>query len=378
MISRSRTLLVAGALAGPLAGGIGTAAAATRVALVRPSPASPAVSEALTRIEGELAAEGFDVVLVDPATGAPTDAANDAAPDEAGAQASISFVIDTTARTAELRVVDRLTNKAVVRRTPIDATNASRAAEVLAVRAVELLRASLLELMIEAEPPLAPAPATSTAPAPATSVTPAPARASTPHEADRRQAKAWAAKALPARSETAPSRWAVEAGAGVLASAGGVGPAVVGVLRGRFALAKGLAVRATLAGLGTQPRVDAATGTGSANVAQDLGLVELVARPWPRAALRPTFAIGAGALYTSVDGQASTPYVSRHTSEWSAAADAGAGVELGLGPGDRFAVALEVHALIAQPYPVVRFLDDEAARAGDPSILGTLTFWGSP
>jgi hypothetical protein len=367
VISRSRTLLVAGALAGPLAGGIGTAAAATRVALVRPSPASPAVSEALTRIEGELAAEGFDVVLVDPATGAPTDAANDAAPDEAGAQASISFVVDTTARTAELRVVDRLTNKAVVRRTPIDATNASRAAEVLAVRAVELLRASLLELMIEAEPPPAPA-----------SATPAPARASAPREADRRQAKAWAAKALPARSETAPSRWAVEAGAGVLASAGGVGPAVVGVLRGRFALAKGLAVRATLAGLGTQPRVDAATGTGSANVAQDLGLVELVARPWPRAALRPTFSVGAGALYTSVDGQASTPYVSRHTSEWSAAADAGAGVELGLGPGDRFAVALEVHALIAQPYPVVRFLDDEAARAGDPSILGTLTFWGSP
>jgi hypothetical protein len=371
VISRSQTLLVAGALAGPLAASAGTVMAATRVALVRPSPASPAVSEALTRIEGELAADGFEVVLVDPAAEAPAGAASNAAPDESGAQASISFVVDTAARTAELRVVDRLTNKAVVRRTPIDETNASRAAEVLAVRAVELLRASLLELMIEAEPP--PAPAT---PAPATPAHAASTPASTPREADRRQAKAWAAKALPAQPEAAPSRWSVEAGAGVLASAGGVGPAVIGVLRGRFEFANVLAVRATLAGLGTQPRVDASTGAGSANVAQDLGLVEIVLRPWPRAALRPTFSAGAGALYASVDGQASSPYVARQASEWSAVGDVGAGLELPLG--DRFALALEVHALVAQPYPVVRFLDDDAARAGDPSILGTLTLAGSP
>jgi hypothetical protein len=365
VISRSRALFdvrfVAGALAGAIAGGIGTAAAATRVALVRPSPASPAVSEALTRIEGELAADGFDVVLVDSAAEAPKDAARDTSPDDDGAQASISFVVDTAARTAELRVVDRLTNKAVVRRTPIDETDASRAAQVLAVRAVELLRASLLELMIEAEPP-------------ASQV--AGAAPSTPPEADRRQAKAWAAKALPDRTEPPPSRWSLEAGAAVLASAGGVGPAVVSVVRGRFAFVRVLALRATLAGLGTEPRVDAPTGTGSASVAQELGLLEIVARPWPRGWLRPTFSAGAGALYTSVDGQASAPYVSRHSSEWSAAADAGAGAELALG--DRLALALEVHVLIAQPYPVVRFLDDEAARAGDPSILGTLTLSGSP
>lgn len=368
-------MLVARVLAGMLAGALGgasTAAAATRVALVRPARASPTVSEALARIEGELAADGFEVVLVDPpddSKGAPSEAA----PDD-GAQASISFAVDTAARTAELRVVDRLTNKAVVRKTPVDETNASRAAEVLAVRAVELLRASLLELMIEAEPP---PPTTTPAAAPSRS-------AGAPGEADRRQARVWAAKALPqAPDPRSPSvslrrepEWSFEAGAGVLTSTGGVGPAVLSVVRGRYWFGQELTVRVSLAGLGTQPRVDSATGRGSATVAQDLGLVELVARPWPRALVRPTFSLGAGAAYTSVDGQPAAPYVARHTSEWSAAGDAGVGAELGLG--DRFAVALEVHALLALPYPVVRFLDDEAARAGDPSILGTLTLSGSP
>ena len=364
-------MFVAGMLAGLAGlGAVAPAAAATRVAIVRPAPAGPAVSEALARIEGELAADGFDVVLVD-AANAPEDASKgastEATPDDSGAQASISFSVDMAARTAELRVVDRLTNKAVVRRTPIDETNASRAAEVLAVRAVELLRASLLELMIEAEPP---APATPASAANGTG------------EADRRQARAWAAKALPERSdalsrgESHEPRWSFEAGAGVLASTGGVGPAVVSVVRSRYRFRTELAVRATLAGLGTAPRVDSAAGRGNATVAQDLGLAEIVATPWPHALVRPVFSLGAGALYTSVDGQAAAPYLPRRASEWSAAADAGAGVEIALG--DRFALALEVHALLAFPYPVVRFLDDEAARADDPSIMGTLTLSGSP
>ncbi len=328
-------------------------ASSTRVALMRPSTASAAVIQALTRIQGELTADGFEVVLIDsPPADAPT-AASDAGRD-AGALASIDLFVDTAARTAELRVVDRLTNKAVVRRTPLDETDPSKAAEILAVRAVELLRASLLELLIEAgDAPHGTAPA---------------------READARQASKWASRALPSER---PSRWALEAGAAVVASVGGIGPAVLSILRGRFAFARALAVRATLAGLGTQPRIEAPTG--SAVIAQDVGLVELIAAPWsasPAPRLRPAFSLGIGTLYTSIDGQAAFPYTGRRSSQWALAADAGLGLVLQMS--QRFAVALEIHALLARPYPIVRFLDDEVAHAGEPSTFATLTLVGSP
>jgi hypothetical protein len=328
-------------------------ASPTRVALMRPSTASPEVTQALTRIEGELTADGFEVVLVDSARVDPAAPIGDLGRD-AGALASIDLLVDTAARTAELRVVDRLTNKAVVRRTPIDETDTSKAAEILAVRAVELLRASLLELLIEAGDGPRAAP-----------------RAS---EAEARQASKWASRAL---SSERPSRWALEAGAAVVASVGGIGPAVLSVLRGRFAFARALTLRATLAGLGTQPRIEAPTG--SAVIGQDMGLIELVAAPWsasPPPRLRPAFSLGIGTLYTSVDGQAGFPYVGRRDSQWALAADAGLGLVLQMS--QRFAVALEVHALLARPYPIVRFLDDEAAHGGEPSTLATLTLVGSP
>ncbi len=319
----------------------------TRVALVRPATANASVSQALTRIQGELTADGFDVVFVDsPGDADQASSLGDAGRDT-GALASIGLFVDPQGRTAELRVIDRLTNKAVIRRTPIDETDTAKAAEVLAVRAVELLRASLLELLIESD-------------------TPAPTRA---RAADARIATKWAAQAL--RHER-PPRWGFELGTAVFTSFGGIGPALLGVFRGRFALVPALAIRATIAGLGTAPRVEAPTG--SATVTEDVGLLELVATPWTNTSFRPSFSLGVGTLYSRVEGDTDFPYVDRRSSQWALAADAGAGLQVQMGP--RLAASLEAHALLANPYPVVRFLDDDAARGGQPSIFATLTLVG--
>ena len=42
----------------------------------------------------------------------------------------------------------------------------------------------------------------------------------------------------------------------------------------------------------------------------------------------------------------------------------------------RVELGIELHALIAQPYPVVRFFDTEIARAGRPSLLASVTLLG--
>jgi len=157
----------------------------------------------------------------------------------------------------------------------------------------------------------------------------------------------------------------------VLADFGGIPPSLLAVARVRRALIAPLTVRVTVAGLGTQARLDAAEG--SATVTRDLGLVELVASPWPNAVVHPVASLGAGTLYASVDGQANPPYVGRQSDSWAVAFDAGAGAQARLGR--RFALAIEAHALLAQPYPVVEFAGVNVARAL-PSILTSLSVVG--
>jgi len=114
-------------------------ASSGRVSLVRSDSADPTIAEALHRIRGELVADGFDVsdvdALPDPVPGAAV---------EAGALAAIQLSVDRGTHVAELRVVDHLTNKIVIRRTLVEESTTDHAAELLAVRAVELLRASML------------------------------------------------------------------------------------------------------------------------------------------------------------------------------------------------------------------------------------------
>ncbi|MDP9000532.1 MAG: hypothetical protein M3O46_10520 [Myxococcota bacterium] len=348
-----RALLQVGALLMTTAICSPALADSVRIALVRPPVSSAAIAEALTRIQGELTADGFEVVLVD-APGALDAASTGADKQDVGAIASLGVFVDTGAHVAVLRVIDRLTNKIVVRKTAIQAPETSRLAEVLAVRAVELLRASLLELLMESRPP---------------------PESGTPPPAEARKATQWAAHAL---SQTRPSMWAVEAGTALLLGFGGVGPALLGVIRICAAVVGPLSARATVAGLGTEPRVDAPPGSvsgASATVGQQLGFAELVVGPWADAPVHPIVSVGAGALHATVTGQpGSGPFVGLTSARWSFAADAGAGVQVRLSP--RFDLDFETHAFVAQPYPVVRFLDAAVTVGGRPSILGSLTVVG--
>ena len=44
----------------------------------------------------------------------------------------------------------------------------------------------------------------------------------------------------------------------------------------------------------------------------------------------------------------------------------------GLGDGE-LALAFELHAFLAFPHPVVRFVDDDAATIGRPALMASLT-----
>ncbi|XXX78318.1 hypothetical protein WMF30_06065 [Sorangium sp. So ce134] len=322
-----------------------------RVVLVRPSAADPSISEALIRIRGELVADGFDVDLLDAQSASAPRPTMDDAGQQAGSAALIGLFLAPDGQAAELWVVDPRTNKTLVRRIDTRGEAREHIVEVLAVRAVELLRASLLELLMSSRRSAAPAAA------------PPPSEVS-------RQVSPPAERSLDHQSRR--SMWGVELGGGLLASPGGIGPALLLVARLRVAPLGPIEGRLSLAGLGTAPRV--AGPQGSATVQQRFGLVELAALPWPELRLRPRFSVGLGALHVAVDGEASWPYRGAHSAQWAFAADAGAGVELGILR--RLDVVVEAHALVAHPYPVVRFVETEAARGARPALLGSLSLVG--
>ncbi|WP_437737198.1 hypothetical protein [Sorangium sp. So ce1335] len=328
-----------------------------RVVLVRPVAADPSISEALIRIRGELVADGFDVELLDAQSASAPRPTMDDAGQQAGSAALIGLFLAPDGQAAELWVVDPRTNETLVRRIDTRGEAREHIVEVLAVRAVELLRASLLELLMSSRRSAAPPGDAAPRPSEVSQQVPRPA-------------------ARPLDQPWRRAMWGVELGGGLLASpGGGIGPAMLLVARLRVAPpgpSSPLEARLSLAGLGTAPRV--AGPQGSATVQQRFGLVELAALPWPELRLRPRFSVGLGALHVAVDGEASWPYRGGHSARWAFAADAGAGVELGIMR--RFDVVAEAHALVAHPYPVVRFVETEAARAARPALLGSLSLVG--
>jgi hypothetical protein len=158
----------------------------------------------------------------------------------------------------------------------------------------------------------------------------------------------------------------------VLAGFGGVDAALLPVGRVRFELGQRFAARLSLSGLGTRPRVE--TPAGSATVSQELGLFELVAELAPESWLRPFVSLGAGTYHLGVDGSANWPYAGSSDDRFVFAADAGGGLALALT--SSLSLSLEGHGILLAPYPVIRFLEVDAARVGNPLVAGTLTLVG--
>jgi hypothetical protein len=337
----SRRLLAAGlALVATVAA---QAARAATVILVRPENPKAITAEALVRMHGELVSVGFDVQIAATPAGVDPRASLEQTASSSNVDAVVALLGDATPGSVEVWVIDRVTGKSVVRRIPSQ-PESNRAAEILAIRAIELLRASLLEVAMAGgrEPPIVPKPP--------------------PAEVTR-----FVDRALDSRKH---SRWAVEVGGSGVGSFDGVGPAVLPMVRLDLALGSYGLMRATAAGLGTRSHVEAQSG--SAEVAQQFGLIEAGVRLRPQRRVQPFFSLGAGVRYTSAEGRASGLYQGQTAGLWSFLADAGTGIRFSLH--SRFEIALEVHAQLAQPYPAIRFVDSPMMpTAGRPDLLPSLT-----
>jgi len=325
-------------------------AAPSRVVVLQSTAASAVARRCLRLIRAELSAGGFDVAAVD---AAPTDdpiALAKAMRAQGDAAAIIGLLGDPAGPRGELWILDRLGEKAEVRRLPVPTDEGERAAEVLAIRAVEVLRASALRFMTEAKRAETPPPA---APEPAPPV------------------PTVRAAAVPAPAAAAPRRrlFGVEMGVSVLATPGQLDPAAVPVVRLRAALGGRWMARLSLAGLGTQPRLE--TTRGTAAVTQTFGLGELGLAFRNEHRLMPMVLLGGGVLHVATDARGIAPFVGQRDAQWSAVISAGGGVVAALG--GRLAIAWEAHLLLAAPHPVVRFADWEVATLVRPALWTTLT-----
>ena len=320
------------------------------VILLRPVPAGEVLNEAFLRVRSELVAGGFDVAMVD---SGPSDVAADPwsvvehAGQDLAPSATIGIFGDLEQGKAELWVADRITGKTVVRRLDVQASPDRRISEILAIRALELLRASLLECLIKADQT-----------EPSAQVPPP------------RQVQNWVKDALDSRS--APWTLGLEVGSTVFGGLGGMGLTVAPAARLRLALGEQLWTRISAVGLGTSPRVE--TTLGSAEVSQDILLVEITYWLRPRHYIRPLLSLGLGAERFAVDGTAILPYQGEHLARWFAAGDAGGGVAFRLRA--HWEVQFEVHALFTTPRPAVRFFDVQSIPVGQPTLLAVLTLAG--
>ena len=317
----------------------GTALAST-VLLVRPPNPSRVASEALVRMHGELASAGFDVSFAAAMVGVDARASLEMLASGPGVDAVVAILGDNSPDAIEVWVVARENGGSVVRRTPYQ-TGGERDAEVLAIRAIELLRASLLEVDLAGLTPRPPAQAK-----------PAEVARAVEHAPEPRDG----------------SRWGLEVGGSMVTSFDAVGPAGVPFLRFDGAIAPWCVAQATFAGLGTRARVG--TSVGSAEISEQFVLGGATFRWRAHKGVHPALSLAVGALHTSAEGRADWPYTQQTAARWSFLADAGVGLRLALGT--RYEMAIEAHAQLAEPYPVVRFLGVDVASSGRPTLLLTL------
>lgn len=315
---------------------------AATVVVWRPPRPSPELNEALFRLQGELLAVGLEVRVTErPESGAeaPADVhiAEEAAA-RAGADAVIAVVADDASLAADIWVFQRTPPTSDVSRVEVERYRED-GAKALAIRAIEVLRSRLVELDLASRRPR---------------------REAFPERRHREESPS-----PPFRAE----RLGLEAGAALLTSLDGVGPAVLPLVRLDYAPSASLVLQATAAGFGSRPEVRG--NAGSAEVRQEYGLVGACycARSGPP--LYAFAAASAGFLRTAVTGRASLPSRGHAVSQWSFLVDGSVGASLRL-PG-RFYLTLASHVQLAEPYVSIHFADAVVASTGRPNLLFSLT-----
>jgi hypothetical protein len=325
--------------------GTGPAHAAT-VAILWPSTPSADVTQALTLLRGELLSLGLEVTMSDRAGAHSVGETDSVVWLEAFAARGTSAVIDAVGddvlEAVDVWVLKTQPQRFEVTRVAVD-PNAQKQPEMLALHAVEALRAGLLQIDWAArrrrhepiaEPPMV---------------------------------------AVPAGEVQAPAshseRVGIEVGAVALMSLDGLGPAVLPTVRVGWAARPWLVVQASVAGLGSRSTVT--TPAGNARVAQQYAVLGGFCRLRSARRLWPFVGLAAGALRTSIEGEAGWG-TGGHTAErWSGLIDVSLGAGLRLY--GRSYLTLAAHAQVAEPYVAIHIVDTVGATSGRPNLLLTLT-----
>lgn len=354
------------------------AEAASRVVLVRPPRLDVAAGEATARLEAEIRAAGFDVIVIEGAPGLDARAQVEAARIDPPAFATISIVSTARGAVADVWVADHLSDKTTVRRVDVSDAAAGEAASTLAIRAVELLRASLVELdrrgapvvppdvtrFINREPP-APPPRALALPAPfRSSEEPAPRASGTSTLAGSDGQRETDPVALPT----------LGAAVALLQSFAGLGTAVGPMIRLTHPLPLGMLVRLSVFVDVARPTLDGPHGRATVN--QEQVTLHLAYAFRRGSTVRPILSADHGAHHLRAHGVADPGYVGSTHATWSFAGGAGAGLSIRLG--ERAALEGDVHALFLAPQPAVRIGGEEAGRAGLPVLQASLGVVISP
>jgi hypothetical protein len=334
-----------------------TAAATTAngsgtVVVLRAPHADDVTTEATSRVQGELGAAGFHVVVLQVASASARTEVEAAGSELAPVGAFAIFVRpEEGGQVAEIWVCDRVRQRTVVERARLTETDHERESEVLAVRAVELLKASLAELWQE---PAAPVPSR---PAPPSVVIHTPG---TPKS-----------DAPPGRTPFA-SGMGLGVGAGFLDGFRHVGPIWLPALLLVYGWEEGLSVQLGLRGLG--PAVTLSAPAGAAKVEEQLISVDAVKTWWPRARVVPFVCAGLGAQHVHVSGSGVAPYAGANAEEWSLLTTAGLGAAVPVYSG--LSLVVQTRAALAWPPTEVRIADVDAGHFGSPSLLAEADILG--
>jgi hypothetical protein len=316
-----------------------------RVAVVHEAEPNALEQATLTRLRAELVAAGFDVTEVE-RRGRDAREATEAEPPVAGVFATIA-IVPRTADAADIWVADRVTGKTVVRRVRVPPGTGRDVAPVLAVRAVELLQASLLEAF---EPP-APAETTSSPVPPPPIVVPT-------------DVSAW----VQSRRPQSEARFVLQAGAGVIHSFSGVGPALLPVLGLGFRPLSDLAIGLRAGGPAFAADLQAPQ-VGTMAVRQKLVSLEVAYELLsPAATVRPVAIGGVGVYHLDVAGTAAPPYSGETDDLFAAMATLGPGAKLRFG--ERVSLIADLRLLFIAPQPIVRAALQEIGRMSRPSLFG--------
>jgi hypothetical protein len=322
-------------------------AEAAKVIIVQPNRASPEVNETLSRLRGELLSLGVDVAIAE-------------RPDAPGVNASaprawverlaterdpdaILDVGDAAPATVDVWVFERPLRKPAVSRVALE-PGAENPSERLAIRAVEVLRSNLVEIDLAAK---GRPPPTTTAAGPSATI----------------------AQVSSSEPSAPPGHLDVQAGAVLLTSLDGVGPAVMPLVRFGWSARSWLTLHGELAGFGSRPMV--ASTAGSARVSQQYAVVGACYCARAARAIEPNVALSVGGLRTALDGEADAPAEPHSVVSWSFLVDASLGAEVRL-PRD-YHLTLAAHLQIAEPYIAIHFVDTLVATSGRPNLLFSLT-----